>query len=251
MFIDKVKIYVQAGKGGNGCISFRREKHVPKGGPDGGDGGKGGNVIAEVSENLNTLIKQYYTQQYKAQDGEHGKGSNKHGRDGEDVIIKLPPGTIIRDADTGELLADLKTVSQRFVLAKGGIGGKGNIHFKRSTNQTPRVAEVGEPGESRNLELELRLVADVGLVGYPNAGKSSIISRVSAAKPKIAGYPFTTLSPVLGVIKIDYDKSFVMADIPGLIDGAHSGVGLGDEFLRHISRTRILIHVVDVAAVDG
>jgi len=251
MFIDRTKIRVKAGRGGNGCISFRREKHVPRGGPNGGDGGKGGHVIAKIDEHSNTLIRQYYTQHYKAGNGEHGKGSYKHGKNGGDAIVPLPAGTIIRDFDTGKLIADLTSAEQSVILARGGIGGRGNTRFKSSTNQTPRVAEKGEPGEERTLELELRLIADVGLIGYPNAGKSSILARVSAAKPKIAEYPFTTLSPVLGVVRVDEERSFVLADIPGLIEGAHSGVGLGDEFLRHVSRTRALIHVIDVASVDG
>jgi len=251
MFIDRTKIRIKAGRGGNGCISFRREKHVPRGGPNGGDGGKGGDVIAQIDEHSNTLIRQYYTQHYKAGNGEHGKGSYKHGKNGNDAIVPLPAGTIIRDFDTGKLIADLTSAEQSVILARGGIGGRGNTRFKSSTNQTPRVAEKGEPGEERTLELELRLIADVGLVGYPNAGKSSILARVSAAKPKIAEYPFTTLSPVLGVVRVDEEKSFVLADIPGLIEGAHSGIGLGDEFLRHVSRTRALIHVIDVASVDG
>ncbi len=251
MFIDRVKIRIKAGKGGNGCVSFRREKHVPRGGPDGGDGGNGGNIVAQAYEHLNTLVSQYYTQHYKSDNGAHGKGKNMHGRNGDDKIVRLPPGTIIRDADSHELLADLVSPGQTVVLATGGIGGKGNARFRSSTNQAPRVAEKGEPGEEKMLELELRLIADVGLVGYPNAGKSSLLARVSAAKPKIADYPFTTLSPNLGVVRVDEEKSFVLADIPGLIEGAHSGVGLGDEFLRHISRTRALIHVVDTASVDG
>ena len=251
MFIDRVNIHAKAGIGGNGCISFRREKHVPKGGPDGGDGGRGGNVVAQVHDHLNTLVRQYYTQNYEAGNGMHGKGKNMHGRDGQDVVIQLPPGTIIRDADSGELLADLTSPGQIAVLVSGGLGGRGNARFRSSTNQSPRVAEKGEPGEKRALELELRLIADVGLVGYPNAGKSSLLARVSAAKPKIASYPFTTLSPILGVVRVDEEKSFVLADIPGLIEGAHSGVGLGDEFLRHISRTRALIHVIDAASIDN
>jgi len=250
MFIDRTKIFVKAGRGGNGCISFRREKHVPRGGPDGGDGGKGGDVIAQMEDHLNTLIRQYYTQHYEADNGGHGSGNNRHGKNGPDVIINVPPGTIIKDADSGELLADITSNNQTAILVNGGIGGKGNARFKSSVNQAPRVAEKGEPGEKRMLELELRLISDVGLVGYPNAGKSSILARVSAAKPKIAGYPFTTLSPILGVVRIDDEKNFVLADIPGLIDGAHSGVGLGDEFLRHIARTRVLIHVIDAASVD-
>lgn len=251
MFVDKVKVYVKAGRGGNGCISFRREKNVPRGGPDGGDGGKGGDVIAQAYDHINTLVYQYYNQHYRAENGEHGQGKNMHGRDGKDIIMKVPVGTIIRDAETNEIIADLKTAGESVILAKGGIGGKGNARFKSSINQSPKIAEKGEPGEERTLELELRLIADVGLVGYPNAGKSSIISKVSASKPKIADYPFTTLSPNLGTVKIDEERSFVLADIPGLIEGAHAGVGLGDEFLRHITRTRALIHVVDVASVDG
>lgn len=251
MFIDRVKIRVKAGKGGNGCVSFRREKHVPKGGPDGGDGGRGGNIIAQGHEHLNTLVRQYYTQHYRAKNGAHGSGNHRHGKDGSDVIVQVPPGTIIRDSDSQELLVDLTSPGQTVVLARGGLGGRGNARFKSSTNQIPRVAEKGEPGEEKTLELELRLIADVGLVGYPNAGKSSLLARVSAAKPKIADYPFTTLSPNLGVVRVDEEKSFVLADIPGLIEGAHAGVGLGDEFLRHISRTRVLIHVVDAASVDG
>jgi GTP-binding protein len=251
MFVDKVKIHVKAGNGGNGCIGFRREKNVPRGGPNGGDGGKGGNVVTQAIEHLNTLVEQYFTQHYKADNGEHGQGKDMHGADGADVIIRVPPGTIIKDAETGEILAEMKIVGQTAVLVKGGRGGKGNTRFKSSTNQAPRVAEKGEPGEEKDLEFELRLIADLGLVGYPNAGKSSILSKVSSAKPKIANYPFTTLSPVLGVVRVDEEKSFVIADIPGLIEGAHSGVGLGDEFLRHIMRTRALIHVVDIASTDG
>jgi len=251
MFIDKVKIHIKAGNGGNGCVSFRREKSVPMGGPNGGDGGKGGNIVVQAIEHLNTLVEQYYTQHYKAENGGHGQGKHMHGADGPDVIIRVPPGTIISDAGTGETLADLKTSGQIAILAKGGRGGKGNTRFKSSTNQAPTVAEKGEPGEEKDLEFELRLIADLGLVGYPNAGKSSILSKISAAKPKIANYPFTTLSPVLGVVRVDEEKSFVVADIPGLIEGAHSGIGLGDEFLKHITRTRALIHVVDIASVDG
>lgn len=251
MFVDQVKIRVKAGKGGNGCISFRREKSVPRGGPNGGDGGKGGDVIIQAIDHLNTLVEQYYTQHYTAENGEHGKGKNMHGADGADVIIRVPPGTMITDAETGELIADLTSAGQSVVVARGGRGGKGNARFKSSTNQAPRVAEKGEPGEEKELILELRLIADIGLVGYPNAGKSSILSRVSSAKPKIADYPFTTLTPVLGVVRIDEEKSFVLADIPGLIEGAHQGAGLGDEFLRHITRTKALIHVVDLASVDG
>ncbi len=251
MFVDQVKIRVKAGRGGNGCISFRREKSVPRGGPNGGDGGKGGDVVIQAIDHLNTLVEQYYTQHYVAENGEHGKGKNMHGADGSDAIIRVPPGTIVTDAETGEMLADLTSAGQTVVVAKGGRGGKGNARFKSSTNQAPRVAEKGEPGEEKELILELRLIADIGLIGYPNAGKSSILSRVSSAKPKIADYPFTTLTPVLGVVRIDEERSFVLADIPGLIEGAHKGAGLGDEFLKHITRTRALIHVIDLASVDG
>ncbi|MEK7395682.1 MAG: GTPase ObgE [Candidatus Poribacteria bacterium] len=251
MFVDRVRIYVKAGNGGNGSISFRREKGVPFGGPNGGDGGRGGNVVAQTIEHLNTLVEQYYTQQYKAKDAGHGMGKGMHGADGADAIIRVPPGTIITDAETGDLVADMTTAGQTAMLVKGGRGGKGNARFKSSTNQAPRVAEKGEPGDEKYLFLELRLIADIGLVGYPNAGKSSILSRVSAAKPKVADYPFTTLTPVLGVVRIDDEKSFVIADIPGLIEGAHEGAGLGDEFLRHITRTRALIHVIDLASIDG
>jgi len=232
-------------------MSFRREKNVPRGGPNGGDGGKGGNIVIQAIEHLNTLVEQYFTQHYKADNGEHGQGKDMHGSDGANAIIRVPPGTIIKDAETGEILAEMKAVGQINVLVKGGRGGKGNTRFKSSTNQAPRVAEKGEPGEEKDLEFELRLIADLGLVGYPNAGKSSILSKISSAKPKIANYPFTTLSPILGVVRVDEEKSFIIADIPGLIEGAHSGIGLGDEFLRHIMRTRALIHVVDVASTDG
>jgi GTP-binding protein len=251
MFVDRVRIYVKAGNGGNGSIAFRREKGVPFGGPNGGDGGRGGNVVIQSVEHLNTLVEQYYTQQYKAKDAGQGMGKGMHGADGADAIIRVPPGTIITDAETGDLVADMTTAGQTAMLVKGGQGGKGNARFKSSTNQAPRVAEKGEPGDGKYLFLELRLIADIGLVGYPNAGKSSILSRVSAAKPKVADYPFTTLTPVLGVVRIDDEKSFVIADIPGLIEGAHEGAGLGDEFLRHITRTRALIHVIDLASIDG
>ena len=251
MHLDRAKIHVKAGDGGNGCISFRREKFVPRGGPDGGDGGKGGDVIFEASLHLSTLIDQIYTQHYRAQNGEHGKGKLMHGKKGKDLIIKVPVGTIIRDAETGELIADLDESGKRALVARGGIGGRGNAHFKSSTYQAPRVAEKGEPGEERWLELELKLIADVGLVGFPNVGKSSLLARVSAARPKIAGYPFTTLSPNLGVVRLAPGKSFVMADIPGLIEGAHEGAGLGDEFLKHVERTKLLIHVIDASGCEG
>jgi GTP-binding protein len=251
MHLDKAKIHVKAGDGGNGCISFRREKFVPRGGPDGGDGGKGGDVIFEADEHLSTLIDQIYTQHYRAQNGKHGKGKLMHGRDGENLVVRVPVGTIIRDAETGELIADLNEPGMKVVVARGGIGGRGNAHFKSSTYQAPRVAEKGEPGEERWLELELKLIADVGLIGYPNVGKSSLLARVSAARPKIADYPFTTLSPNLGVVRLAPGKSFVMADIPGLIEGAHQGAGLGDEFLRHVERTKLLIHVIDASGSEG
>ncbi|HID56511.1 TPA: GTPase ObgE [Candidatus Poribacteria bacterium] len=251
MHLDKAKIHVKAGDGGNGCISFRREKFVPRGGPDGGDGGKGGDVIFEASPHLSTLIDQIYTQHYRAQNGQHGKGKLRHGKSGEDLIVKVPVGTIIRDAETGEVIADLDEPGKKALVARGGIGGRGNAHFKSSTYQAPRVAEKGEPGEERWLELELKLIADVGLVGFPNVGKSSLLARISAARPKIAGYPFTTLSPNLGVVRLAPEKSFVVADIPGLIEGAHEGAGLGDEFLRHIERTKLLIHVIDASGCEG
>ena len=249
--MDIAKIYVKGGDGGNGCISFRREKNVPKGGPNGGDGGDGGSVVLEATESLTTLIDQVYSQHYKAARGQHGKGKIKHGKNGEDRIVKVPVGTIVRDADTGELLADLAEPGMQIMVALGGLGGKGNTRFKSSTNRAPRVAEKGEPGHERWLQLELKLIADVGLVGYPNAGKSTLLARTSAAKPKIADYPFTTLSPNLGVVRLGYERSFVLADMPGLIEDAHTGAGLGDEFLRHIERTKMLIHVIDAAAVDG
>ncbi|HHY37078.1 MAG TPA: GTPase ObgE [Firmicutes bacterium] len=250
MFYDKAKIYVKAGDGGNGIVSFRREKYVPLGGPDGGDGGKGGDIVFIVDPGLRTLMDFRYQRHYKAERGAPGGGAKKQGRDGQDLLIRVPPGTVIKDAETGEVLADLTRPGEREVIARGGRGGRGNARFLSNRNRAPRFSEKGEPGEERWLELELKLLADVGLVGYPNVGKSTLLSRVSAARPKIADYPFTTLTPNLGVVQVGED-SFVLADIPGLIEGAHRGAGLGHEFLRHLERTRLLIHVLDLAAVEG
>ena len=251
MNTDTAKIYAKGGRGGNGCISFRREKFVPRGGPNGGDGGRGGSVVLEVAEGISTLIDFRYNPHQVAGNGQHGMGKLMHGADAEDRILKIPAGTIVRMAETNEVITDLQTVGQRAVIARGGIGGKGNARFKSSTFQTPRVAEKGEPGEERHLTLEVKLIADVGLVGYPNGGKSTLLARTSAAKPKIADYPFTTLTPNLGVVRIDAERNFVLADIPGLIEGAHEGAGLGHDFLRHIERTKMLLHVIDIASVDG
>jgi GTP-binding protein len=248
-FVDEVRTRVVAGNGGQGCVSFRREKYVPKGGPDGGDGGKGGDVVLEVSERKRTLLDFRYRHEFKASSGEHGKGNNRHGKSGRDLILEVAPGTLVKDPVTGEILADLVEPGQRWVAAKGGLGGKGNAHFVTSTRQIPRFAQPGEKGEEKDLLLELKLLADVGLVGLPNAGKSTLIAAVSAARPKVADYPFTTLVPNLGVVQYEDAAPFVMADIPGLISGAHQGVGLGIRFLRHIERTRILVHLIDVHAV--
>jgi GTP-binding protein len=246
-FIDQVKVYVKAGDGGRGCVSFRREKYVPKGGPNGGDGGRGGHVAFKATRDINTLLDIKYQQQYYAKRGQHGMGKNMHGKDGEDLIVPVPLGTLIKDLETDELLADLTTEDQEFIAVKGGRGGLGNSHFKSATRQAPRYAQPGEPGEEKNLILELKLLADVGLIGLPNAGKSTLISVLSSARPKVADYPFTTLVPVLGVVKHEDFKSFVIADIPGLIEGAHKGAGLGFQFLRHVERTSILIHLVDIS----
>lgn len=248
-FVDEVKVHVRAGNGGNGCISFRREKYVPRGGPDGGDGGKGGDVILEASERKHTLLDFRYKHLFKAPAGKHGQGQNKHGRSGEDVILEVPVGTIVKDAETGEVLADLVEAGARFTVARGGLGGRGNARFVTSTRQVPRIAEEGQEGDDREVILELKLIADVGLVGFPNAGKSTLIAAVSAARPKIADYPFTTLVPNLGVVQYGDAPSFVMADIPGLIEGAHQGAGLGTRFLRHIERTRVLLHLVDASKI--
>ncbi|QTL97276.1 GTPase ObgE [Iocasia frigidifontis] len=251
MFLDEVEFKVKGGDGGNGVVSFRREKYIDMGGPDGGDGGDGGNVILKVDEGLNTLSDFRYQKYREAGRGTHGSGSNKHGRNGEDLILMVPPGTVVYKADSGELMADLTDDGQEFIAAHGGKGGKGNARFKKPTRKAPRFAEQGETGEIVNLRLELKLLADVGLLGFPNVGKSTLISSVSEAKPKIASYHFTTLKPNLGVVSIGEYHSFVMADIPGLIEGAHQGIGLGDEFLRHIERTRLLIHVIDVSGIEG
>jgi GTP-binding protein len=254
MFIDEAKIRVKAGDGGNGCMAFRREKFVPRGGPSGGDGGRGGDVIMESSQRHNTLIHFRYNPEHKGQRGEHGMGSNCTGLDGKPVVLQVPVGTSLFDNETGELVHDFSEPDERIVVAKGGRGGRGNQHFATSTHQAPREHEMGRPGEERFYRLELKLIADVGLVGYPNAGKSTLISRISAAKPKIADYPFTTLEPNLGVVTVGeapHEQSFVVADVPGLIEGAHLGSGLGTQFLRHIERTRVLAHLVDVSDASG
>ncbi|MBQ3442441.1 MAG: GTPase ObgE [Selenomonadaceae bacterium] len=250
-FIDRSKINVRAGDGGNGKSSFRREKFVPKGGPDGGDGGKGGDIVLEVDANINTLLNFKFNRRFTASNGGAGDVKKQFGRGAEDCVIKVPQGTLVKDATTGEVLADLTELGQRAIVAKGGRGGRGNAKFKSSSRRAPTFAEFGEPGESRELLLELKLLADVGLVGYPSVGKSSLIAAVSSARPEIADYHFTTLVPVLGVVSLGYEKSFVMADIPGLIEGAADGVGLGHDFLRHIERTKLILHIVDAAAVDG
>ncbi len=246
-FIDKAKIYVKGGDGGRGCVAFRREKFVPFGGPSGGNGGKGGDVIIEADDRLQTLMDYRYKRHYRAKNGQPGSGSNKHGRSADDLVLKVPVGTVIKDAETGEIIADLTEKGQRVVVARGGKGGRGNAAFKSPTNQTPTTAEEGEKGEERWIELELKLIADVGIIGFPNAGKSTLISTLSHAKPKIADYPFTTLTPVLGVLEFDISDSIVLADIPGLIEGASEGAGLGHEFLRHIERTKFLIHLIDIS----
>lgn len=247
-FIDHATIRVKAGDGGNGCVAFRREKFVPKGGPSGGDGGSGGSVDIVASRRLNTLYHLQFHREWRAGRGQHGMGSNRSGHNGEDVLIEVPVGSVIRERDSGELLADLTQEGQRVTIAKGGRGGLGNQHFATATRQAPRFAQPGEEGEERILEIELKLIADVGIIGLPNAGKSTLISVISAAKPKVAGYPFTTLVPNLGVVKADDDETFVVADIPGLIEGAHEGHGLGDQFLRHVERCALLLHLVDLSA---
>jgi GTP-binding protein len=250
MFIDEVKIHVKAGDGGNGCMAFRREKFVPRGGPSGGDGGHGGNVTLYASVHHNTLLHFRFNPEHNAERGRHGEGSNRTGREGKSIKIPVPVGTTVYDVATGQLIHDFTKPGEKFIIARGGRGGRGNQHFATSTHQAPTEHEPGKPGEEKDLRMELKLLADVGLVGFPNAGKSTLISRISAARPKIADYPFTTLVPNLGVVQID-DRSFVVADIPGLIEGAHEGSGLGVQFLKHIERTKLLVHLVDVSELSG
>lgn len=250
-FIDYATAKVTAGHGGRGCVSFRREKYVPRGGPDGGDGGRGGHIIFATDRQLNTLLDLRYKHIYNAQNGQHGMGSNMHGKDGEDLVIRVPVGTMLKDLHTGETVADLNEENMEFLVAKGGRGGQGNSHFATATRQAPKFAQPGEEGEFRELIVELKLLADVGLIGEPNAGKSTLISAISSATPKIADYPFTTLVPNLGVVKMSDMRSFVVADIPGLIEGAHQGTGLGFQFLRHVERTSVLIHLVDVSIMSN
>ena len=251
MFIDYVKIIAKSGNGGNGAITFRREKYVAAGGPDGGDGGRGGDVYFEVDPNANTLIDFRFTKKFKAENGQNGSGGHKYGKSGQDIIVKVPVGTIVKDAETGKVIVDMSKEGQKELILKGGRGGKGNSHFATSTRQAPRFAIDGEPGKEKEIILELKLLADVGLVGLPSVGKSTLISKISASKPKIAAYHFTTLKPNLGVVRASNNRSFVMADLPGLIEGASQGEGLGDQFLRHIERTRVMIHIVDAASTEG
>jgi len=246
-FVDEVKIFVQAGHGGRGCVSFRREKYVPRGGPDGGEGGKGGDIVFQADRHLSTLLDFRYRPHHLAPKGGNGEGNNRTGRNGEDITIAVPVGTVVKNAATMEIMADLVSAGQRFIVARGGIGGKGNAHFATSTHRTPRFAQEGMPGEEYWLLLELKLLADVGIIGMPNAGKSTFISRVSAARPKIAAYPFTTIVPNLGVVSYGRQQSFVIADIPGLIAGAHNGAGMGVQFLKHVERTSILLHLIDIS----
>ena len=250
-FVDQARIYVRGGNGGNGAVAFRREKFVPKGGPSGGDGGDGASVMLRVDPGLSTLLDFRYKKEYAAPAGDNGANKDRYGRGGQDLILRVPPGTQVYDDDSDTLLADLRAPDETFVAARGGKGGRGNIHFASSTDRAPRKSEPGLPGEERNLRLDLKLLADVGLLGFPNVGKSSLISRISAARPKIADYPFTTLVPNLGMVQLSNDRSFVVADIPGLIEGAHAGTGLGDRFLRHLERTRVLIHLLEVSTVPG
>lgn len=251
MFVDKAKIFIKAGDGGDGKISFRREKYVPNGGPDGGDGGAGGNIIFEVDDNMRTLMDFRYKRKHVAESGEAGMAGNSFGKSGQHLYIKVPSGTIIRNVETGKAIADLKMPGEKFIAARGGRGGQGNQHFATPTRQAPRFAQPGEKGEEREVELELKLIADIGLVGFPNVGKSTLLSMVTSAKPKIANYHFTTLVPNLGVVDLGGGRSFVLADIPGIIEGAHTGVGLGHDFLRHVERTKVLIHIIDVSGIEG
>lgn len=250
-FVDEVRIRVEAGDGGNGCMSFRREKYVPRGGPNGGDGGDGGHVVLRVDTGLSTLLDLSYPQTLRAGRGEHGRGKEQYGKAGEDLVLRVPPGTIVHDDETGETLADLRVAGEEAVVARGGRGGRGNMHFATSTNRAPRRADPGTPGDKRALRLELRVLADAGLLGFPNVGKSTLIRAVSAAKPRVADYPFTTLVPHLGVVRVHEELSFVLADVPGLIPGAHEGQGLGTRFLRHLSRTAVLVHLLDVSGISG
>lgn len=250
-FIDEAKIYVKSGAGGRGCVSFRREKYVPYGGPNGGDGGNGGDVVIITNENMSSLLDHRYKQHYKAKRGEHGKGKDMHGKNADTLFIPVPVGTIVRDFETSEILGDLTQKDETLLVARGGRGGRGNARFATSTNQAPKTAEPGQEGEERTLLLELKLLADVGIIGFPNAGKSTLISRISAARPKIADYPFTTLVPNLGVVSYGDGKTFVIADIPGIIEGAHEGAGLGIQFLRHVERTKLLIHLLDLSPATG
>ena len=249
-FIDEAIITVESGDGGRGCVSFRREKHVPRGGPDGGDGGKGGDVTLKSTSRRRTLFPFQLKRQFKAKNGAHGQGKQKTGRNGKDLIIEIPPGTLVKDADTNEVIKDFTAVGESFIVVPGGRGGQGNARFKTSTNRAPRYAQPGEEGQSRRLKLELKLLADVGIIGLPNAGKSTLISKIASATPKIGNYPFTTLTPTLGVVETGWSGPFVVADIPGLIEGAHAGAGLGTQFLRHIERTRILIHLIDAGTIE-
>ena len=251
MFVDEIDVFVKGGDGGAGCVSFRREKFVPRGGPDGGDGGDGGSIVLEADHSITTLLDFHYQRHYTAERGQHGKGANKHGASGDDTVLRVPLGTVVSDRDTGERLADLTARGERALVARGARGGRGNARFVSSTNRAPRRADLGRAGEERWIHLELKLLADVGVVGFPNAGKSTLVSRLSAAKPKIADYPFTTLQPSLGIVRVDDHRSFVIADLPGLIEGAAEGKGLGHRFLRHTERTRVLVHMVDLDPGSG
>ncbi|MBB6451909.1 GTP-binding protein [Salirhabdus euzebyi] len=251
MFVDQVKVYIKAGDGGNGSVAFRREIYEPKGGPAGGDGGNGGNVVFEVDEGLNTLMDFRYQRHFKADRGQNGMGKGQHGKNAEPLVISVPPGTTVKNAETGELIADLVEHKQQAVIAHGGRGGRGNIKFASARNRAPEIAENGEPGQELDVQIELKVIADVGLVGFPSVGKSTLLSVVTAAKPKIADYHFTTLAPNLGMVETADQRSFVMADLPGLIEGAHQGIGLGHQFLRHVERTRVIVHVVDMSAMEG